>query len=95
VLLAIVVDILLGFFFVACFALSSIPDKGCDESRNILRRHARITIAIFGVVVEEKAGIDCGYPNLWNCTLLNATTYGNFYVVPSLAISFIVLVSGL
>lgn len=56
---------------------------------------AWVIVALFGVVVEEQAATDCGYPNLWNCTLLNAGMFGNFYVVPSLAVSFIALISGL
>ena len=55
-------------------------------------------VAIFGVVVEVQATTDCGInyrPNLWNCTLGNATVYGNSYIVPSLVVSFIALISGL
>jgi len=59
--------------------------------------------AFFGTLVSAGyvsgaghwAAMDCGSPNPWKCNLSQATEYVNFYFIPSLLVSILVVSSGM
>jgi len=54
-----------------------------------------LTVANFPIGVGNWAAMDCGYLETSKCTLVQAGGYADFYYLPSLALTIILLLTGL